>query len=166
MPRPLQPIQLQILSILQSGQELTVRWDCGGDESFVYTAVNGEEQVFDYATPGNLAYGMELYLTSLLELPSAGEFEMSGTGRFFQEGTSVLLEYQSAAYVYEDDSWLEAFTDEELADMGYERPEPADSEEEKKEDSENEEEAEEGAQKPDKKMSAEYSGRRVLFSVS
>ncbi|UOQ52877.1 hypothetical protein [Hymenobacter cellulosivorans] len=171
MPSTLKPLELQILSILQSGQTLTVRWDCGGDEGFVYTEVNGQEQEFNYEAPNDLAYGMERYLAGLLELPSAGEFQMSGTGRIFQQGPEVILDYESKAYSYEDDSWMEGFSDEDLADMGYTRPTPKEADEtepgaEAETETETETETEDDdAEYLDQEMSDEYSGRRVLFRV-
>ena len=151
---PLKPIESQILTVLQAGRALTVRWDCGGDESFVYTEVDGAEQPFDFQNQTtDFAFGMDRYLTDLLELPSAGEFEMRGTGRIFQEGAAVVIDYQSEAFA--DDSWMADLSDEQLEEMGYTRPAPPDPAA-----------ADDVSYPPDPSMSDEYSGRRVLFQVS
>ena len=150
----LKPLETRMLALLQAGRTLTVRWDCGNDESFVYTAVDGVEQSFNYNAPGDLAAEMDPYLTDLLELPAAGEFDMHGTGRIFLDGPDVVLEYQSEAFT--DDSWMQEMSDEQLDEMGYTRPAPPDPATADDEDI---------SYPPDPDMSADYSGRRVLFQV-
>lgn len=172
---PYQPIELQILALLQAKRAITVRWDCGGDESFVYTALDGVEQQANYNVPGDFAQGMDYYLTDLLGLPSVGEFEMDGTGRIFQEGSEVVIDYQSQATTYwddESDDWMEDFSDEQLAEMGYERTmtdeQLADYTAEKPTGGSQPpttEPAGEQEREIDPEMSAEYTGRLVLFRV-
>lgn len=172
------PVEQQIAQTLQAGHALSVRWDCGGDESFVYTQLDGQEIRADYGNSNDLAYLLDQYLTDLLQLPDAGEFAMEGTGRIFREGPAVLIEYQSRAMVYWEDFGL---TDEELRELGVELPDrpalPTDSEapalgtaptgaEESQEEADKiGEEEEEDAGTFDQDMSDEYSGRRVLFML-
>ena len=114
-------VENQIAQLLRQGQVLTVRWDCGGDESFVTTEVDGLEQEADYGDKQNFAVLLDRYITETLNLPDVGEFSMQGTGRIFQEGQEVVLDYESRATTYwddDDDSWKDEFTAEQLADMG------------------------------------------------
>jgi hypothetical protein len=114
-------VENQIAHLLQQGQVLTVRWDCGGDESFVTTEVDGVEQEADYGDKQNFAVLLDRYITETLNLPDVGEFSMQGTGRIFQEGQDIILDYESRATTYwddDDDSWKDEFTAEQLADMG------------------------------------------------
>lgn len=145
-------VENQIIHTIQQGHALAVRWNCGGDESFVYTELNGAEQRADYSNEHDFPMLLDYYLTDLLELPSAGEFSLEGGGRIFQEGREVLIDYQSRAFA--DVSWIDEMSDEELADIGYTRPAPAEADDN------------EGASyPPDPNMSDQYSGRRVLFTL-
>lgn len=107
-------VQRQIADLLQAGHALAVRWDCGGDESFVYTELDGKEIRADYNNDTDLAFLLDRYLTELLELPDAGDFQLEGTGRIFQEGAEVIIEYQS---VFTDDG-SDLLTDEEWREIG------------------------------------------------
>ncbi|MGI4869926.1 MAG: hypothetical protein ACRYFX_01975 [Janthinobacterium lividum] len=149
----IQALEPQVRTLLENGHTLTVRWDCGGDESFVYTQLDGQELPAVYDNTPNLARLLDQYLTERLDLPSAGEFSMQGTGRIFQEGAEVVIEYESRATG--DNSWMEDLSDEELAEMGYTRPVPA----------EGDEDDDASTYPPDEEMSAEYTGRQVLFKA-
>jgi hypothetical protein len=109
------PLQQQITSLLQVGHTITVRWDCGGDESFVYTQLDGQEVESDYSNDKDLAYLLDRYLTELLDLPDAGDFHMEGTGRIFQEGQKIVIDYQSVFTEAGDEDLL---TDDEWREMG------------------------------------------------
>ncbi|RTQ50139.1 hypothetical protein EJV47_10920 [Hymenobacter gummosus] len=160
-----QQTKQRLFELLQTGHRVSVRWDCGGDESFVYISIDGEEQPNTFE-PGNLAHDVEWLLTEALELPSAGEFSMSGGGQFFLEGRGVGLDYQSDAEVYEDeldDEFYNDFTDEQLTAMGLTRPGPQDESAVVVPPAESEH-AEPAALR-DEQMSNEYSGRRILFML-
>lgn len=156
MQQPRLPAETELLSTLQAGHQLTVRWDCGGDESFVYTQLDGEELEANYSRSNDLPSLLDQYLTERLELPGAGEFSMEGTGRIFQEGQEVVIEYQSQAFA--DTSWMDDMSDEELTAIGYTRPVPA-----AEHADDNEEEY--PSYPPDPEMSDAYSGRLVLFTL-
>lgn len=156
----------RLFELLQTGHRVTVHWDCGGDESFVYTSIDGQEQESTYEA-GDFAYEVEQLLTEELELPGVGEFSMTGDGHFFLEGRGVGLDYQSTAEVYDDeltDDFYDDFTDEQLAEMGLERPAP-------KADAPEAAAPVEAAAEPSAAdeesswMSEEYSGRRILFEL-
>ena len=104
---------------------------------------------------------LDRYLTDLLQLPDAGEFQMQGTGRIYQEGAAVLIEYQSRAWVYWEDFGL---TDEELRELGVELPAPPTAPTEAAPPEAAEAPGEHG-DNFDQDMSDEYSGRRVLFTL-
>ena len=158
------PTQQRLFELLQAGHAVTVHWDCGGDEAFVYTSIDGQQQESSYE-PGDFAYDVECLLAEELELPSAGEFSMEGDGQFYLEGRGVGLNYKSEAQVYEDeldDEFYDDFTDEQLAEMGLERPAPK-----AETDAAPEEPAEaESPSDQDIWMSEEYSGRRILFEIA
>jgi hypothetical protein len=180
-------VENQLAQLLQQGQVLSVRWDCGGDESFVTAELNGIEQVANYGDEQDFYVLLDRYITELLDLPDVGEFSMQGTGRIFQEGQEVILEYQSRATTYwddDDDSWKDEFTAEQLADMGLTPREsdstPTDASAATKSSlltnkgeavsdpaslaDEADDDEPEGTYDPD--MSEDYSGRRVLFTLS
>lgn len=148
----------RLIELLHAGHAITVSWDCGGDESFVYTSVDGEEAEAEFS------YGVEELVTDALNLPSAGEFNMTGNGQFYHENNGVGLDYKSDAEVYEDalDGFYDSFTDQQLAEMGIERPT---RKEEEGQESDEEEDEEEPKMLRDEGMSNEYSGRRILFQV-
>lgn len=177
-------VENQIAQLLRQGQVLTVRWDCGGDESFVTTEVDGVEQEANYRDTQNFAVLLDRYITETLDLPDVGEFSMQGTGRIFQEGQEVILDYESRATTYwddDDDSWKDEFTVEQLADMGLSPREsaslstnesaatesqPLTSEEatgSESTDPVEEDEDDEPGGTYDPGMSEDYSGRLVLF---
>lgn len=146
------PVQQQIADLLQAGHTLTVHWDCGGDESFVTTEVDGAEVQADYGNDADFPTLLDRYLTELLDLPDAGDFHMEGNGRIFLEEASVVIEYES---VFTDDG-SDLLTAEEWREMGLD---PAEWQNEAKEPTAEGETAESQAD-------PYYSGRRVLFTLA
>lgn len=146
----------RLFELLQAGHVVTVHWDCGGDESFVTTHIDGQE------APHDLLLEVDRLVTEALNLPDAGEFNMEGDGTFYLEGRGVGLDYKSDATVYLDDydldeEFFQQYTDEELLDMGLRRPTPvtiplAPGKEEP-----------EAVRSPG--MSDEYTGRSILFEL-
>lgn len=180
---PLSAIQTQLVHLLKAGHKLSVRWDCGGDESFVYTKIDDSELKANYSSDNDLSVLMDEYITELLDLPAAGEFSMQGDGRIFQEGKEIIIDYKSRATTYwdDDDSWKDYLSDEQLADIGVSPREkeplptevsnsiesqPLTSEVDTPIDSVasgDEEDEQGGTYDPD--MSDDYSGRRILFTL-
>lgn len=174
MSSPLSPVEQKIAETLQAGHTLTVRWDCGGDESFVTAEVDGKELDLDYEKQDtDFGFVLDRYLTEKLDLPDVGEFSMQGGGRIFLDGREVVIEYESRAVTYWDDNddWKAEFSDEELTAMGVELPDrtpapdapPATPTAEQPTEAEDDEAEPEG--KLDQDMSDDYSGRRVLFTL-
>jgi hypothetical protein len=146
------PVQQQIANLLQAGHTLAVHWDCGGDESFVTTKIDGEEVQADYDNDADFAMLLDRYLTELLDLPDAGDFHMEGNGRIFREQANVVIDYES---VFTDDG-TDLLTAEEWREMGLD---PAEWQSEAKEPT-----AEGDTAEPQPDPS--YSGRRVLFTLA
>jgi hypothetical protein len=146
------PVQQQLADLLQAGHALTVRWDCGGDESFVTTELDGTEVQADYSNDADFAVLLDRYLTELLDLPDAGDFHMEGTGRIFLDEVEVVIEYQS---VFTDDG-TDLLTDEEWREMGLDPDEWR---------SEAKAHAADGTM-AEPQPDPSYSGRRVLFTLT
>jgi hypothetical protein len=151
-------VQQQLAALLTTNHLISVRWDCGGDESFVTTEVDGQEVAADYGNEADFAYQLDCYLTELLELPDAGDFSMQGTGRIFVTDNEVIIEYQSEFTDTGDDDLL---TDDEWLAMGLDpaewRTEAAASANQ---------EALKGPEDTSQGADAYYSGRRVLFHLA
>ncbi|MGI4762139.1 MAG: hypothetical protein ACRYF0_15635 [Janthinobacterium lividum] len=146
------PVQQQMADLLQAGRALTVRWNCGGDESFVTTELDGAEVRADYNNDADFAMLLDRYLTELLDLPDAGEFSMEGTGRIFREEADVVIEYES---VFTDDG-TGLLSDEEWREMGL------DPDEWRSEAKAPNADGAPAEPQPD----PTYSGRRVLFTLT
>lgn len=146
------PVQQQIAALLQAGRTLTVHWDCGGDESFVTTEIDGEEVRANYEDDADLPQLLDRYLTELLDLPDAGDFHMEGDGRIFREEADVVIEYES---VFTDDG-TDLLTPEEWRELGVDLTEW----QSEAKDSTAEGEPAESQSDPC------YSGRRVLFTLT
>jgi len=146
------PVQQQMADLLQAGHVLTVRWNCGGDESFVTAELDGAEVRADYDKDADFVVLLDSYLTELLALPDAGDFSMEGTGRIFREEADIVMEYES---VFTDDG-AGLLSDEEWREMGLD---PDEWRSEAKAPAADDAPAE---PQPD----PTYSGRRVLFALT
>ena len=76
---------------LAQGDQVTVRWDCGGDEAFVYPAINGEELPYEDDMHEEFAF----FLIETLDIPDAGEFSMQGEGTIFAENGAIKITYHA-----------------------------------------------------------------------
>lgn len=177
MPLKYDSLPTQLLALLQAGHQVTVHWDCGGDDSFVTTLVDGVVQehdlgagYYDYilfehlnideflSRITNLAVLLNGFLTEFLGLPSVGEFTMRGEGTISLDGSDLVLEYQSTASSWEEEpaEWQPEYylSVEELADLFPERLGVASAA------------ADSPIRQADLAMSASYSGRDVLFHLA
>ena len=182
MPLNYDSLPAQLLALLQAGRQITVRWDCGSDDHIVTAYLDGVEQGFDWdedyylwrfapqeeyeqylSRLTNFPLLLSGFLAEHLGLPSVGEFQMQGGGEIFLEGRVIMLDFQSDATSWDDgweiDSQLPEYylsTDEltelfperliEMAAWGGMARQPASH--------------------PDPQMTADYSGREVLFTLS
>lgn len=94
----LESTERKIKEILTSGRKLTLKWECGGDEALVYPFVDGKEMNFE----SDLYSEIDMLILNLLELPSAGEFSMDGTGEVILENNKIYLVCESIMHGYED----------------------------------------------------------------
>jgi hypothetical protein len=86
-----QEIKEWLLSNLKANRKITVRWDCGGDEAFVYPSIDGEE-VDSMDTIHEL---FEHFLIEKLNIPDAGEFTLTGKGTIFIEADKIIIEHSA-----------------------------------------------------------------------
>ncbi len=85
-------IEQQLVKLLREGNEVTVQWDCGGDEAFARPAINGTELDWE----DEFGDALEEYIIEQLNLPSAGEFYLKGGGKIFiEEDRQVVIEHRS-----------------------------------------------------------------------
>lgn len=182
MPFNYDSLPAQILALLEAGRVLTVSWDCGGDDHMVSVQLDGVAQNIDFGDDyhiwcfaeqeeyeqclsriTNLPLLLSSFLTEQLGLPSVGDFQMQGGGRIVLEGREIVIDFQSDAVSW-DDNWApDDFLPEyylsiaELAELFPERL------------------AEIAAlngvacqpgKYPDPRMSAAYTGREVLFTLT
>ncbi|MGI4762141.1 MAG: hypothetical protein ACRYF0_15645 [Janthinobacterium lividum] len=130
----------RVLSLLQAGHALAVRWDCGNDESILFIDLDGAELACDYTVPNDLAVSLSNYVLDLLELPGIGAFELRGGGRIVLENGKIVLHYQSEFVDYEGE-WVDALSEEQEAALN----------------------ADTATAPIDPELSEEYSGQQVLF---
>ena len=102
-------IKSEIMSLLNSGKEIDIKWDCGGDEAILSFFINDKQISYD----NKLVEMLDIYLINHLALPSAGEFAMEGGGKIILENNQVFIEY------YSEVSYAEGVEEEEdLTAMG------------------------------------------------
>ncbi len=103
----------QLVKLLLEGKQVTVRWDCGGDEAFAYPAIDGKELQYEDAFSEELAE----YIIQKLNLPDAGEFYLKGGGRIFiEDDSNIVIEHTSvmAGVVdYDEEKEEEIYSEEE-----------------------------------------------------
>jgi hypothetical protein len=135
-----------LVELLRAGHAVTVRWDCGGDESFVYTSVDSEEVEYKYTSDGgeDFAYGIDQFLTTKLKLPDAGEFSLNGSGTIALQGLEIVLTCRSEAQLLSEEEQREMGVPEEYLPSA------------------NGQTDEEAA----REWADEYSGRIVLFELA
>lgn len=177
MPLTYDSLPTQLLALVQAGHQVTVRWDCGGDDNFVTTLVDGVVQEHDLGAGyydwivfehldveeflsriTNLAVLLNGFLTEFLGLPSVGEFTMRGDGTIFLDGSDLVIEYQSHVSSWDEEpvEWLPEYylSLAELADLFPERLGVALGA------------PESSIRQADSAMSASYSGRDILFHLA
>jgi hypothetical protein len=89
-------LEEQLRSILNNGQKIAIKWDCGGDEALVYPAIDGK----DLAYNDELSVALSDYLIMHLDLPSVGEYFVKGAGELRLNGDEIYIEHHSEANGY------------------------------------------------------------------
>lgn len=80
----------------QKGQEFSIKWDAGGDETLVNFQLDGE--YFDHYSD-EVYIDFVRYLIEEFELPNAGEYYNEGGGTLsIEDGDSLIFEYSEYAY--------------------------------------------------------------------
>ncbi len=103
-----------IILAIEAGKEITLQWDCGGDQSVITVLLDGEQMSYDNI----FAEELELYLVNKLNLPDVGDFSMKGVGKLLLEEEEVFLEYESRWKGYEDyDEDLDLFSWKEVDEI-------------------------------------------------
>lgn len=103
-----QDIKNWLLSHLDANRKVTVKWDCGGDESFVYPYIDGVEVGYD----DEIHDVFEQFLISELDIPDAGEFSLQGQGTIFIEDGKIVIEHSAegtATIDYDEETEQEIF---------------------------------------------------------
>ena len=101
-------LQKQLTNLLQAGDTIEVRWDCGCDEAIIGIVHNGQTDVAFGDAP-QWVWDLDLYLMNLLNLPSAGEFNMIGKGALSLQEGHIALVCESRMKGYkdgEDEDWM------------------------------------------------------------
>ena len=88
----------ETLKLLKEGKEITLKWNCGGDEAIVTPYLNGEQM--DYRD--KYVEKLYIYLANYLNLPDVGEFDMEGEGKLIEEKGEIYIEYESIMKGYVD----------------------------------------------------------------
>ncbi|MGN6421474.1 MAG: hypothetical protein ACTHMC_28425 [Pseudobacter sp.] len=82
-------LRVWLVPFLKEKAQLAVSWECGHDEGIIS---------FNEGIPANREaefHDLEDYLFNKLELPSAGEFMMTGGGHLYLQGNAVKIKYNS-----------------------------------------------------------------------
>ncbi len=87
----------KIITILNEGKELTLIWNCGGDEAIIDVFIDGKSQPYD----GEFISSLCMFITNFMNLPDAGEFAMEGKGKILLENNNIYLECESILKGYE-----------------------------------------------------------------
>lgn len=72
-------LKTTLQQLLQQGDTITLKWDCGGDEALIYIQYNNKPISEDRNAP-KWVDALCMHLLNTIGLPSAGEFSMDGKG--------------------------------------------------------------------------------------
>lgn len=96
----------KVLSALEAGKRIKLKWNCGGDEAIVTVILNGEELQYDHP----FVQELDMYIVNYLNLPDSGDFEMEGGGEIIREDGTLFIVYESTLlgvsdYESEEGGW-------------------------------------------------------------
>jgi hypothetical protein len=89
-------LKYRLTELLQSGREITLDFNCGNDEAHIVPFIDG--QAVEY---GDLYFNLEELIYVDLELPSNGEFMVTGKGHLTLEENDVFLFYDLEGFTYD-----------------------------------------------------------------
>lgn len=98
-----------VVNMVKERGGLPFTWESGNDEAFVTfkdSSKAGEENFQD----------LEEYIVDKLDIPDAGEFEMTGSGTLYIEGNFIRAKYNStmkAIIDYDEETEQEVYSEEE-----------------------------------------------------
>ncbi len=90
-------LKAETVKLLKAGKEITLKWDCGGDEAIVIPYLDGKKM--DYKD--KYVEKLYIYIANYLNLPDVGEFHMEGEGKLVEDNGEVYIEYESIMKGYE-----------------------------------------------------------------
>ena len=76
-------------AILSQGKQVTLSWDCGGDETIIEIAIDGKE------VNNPLMEVTYDEVADKLELPNVGEWFVKGSGKLLLQKGKVVIEHES-----------------------------------------------------------------------
>lgn len=91
-------LRKELLMILESGKEITLKWNCGGDEAIVTIYIDGKRVDYNDSFAGQL----DIYIVNYLNLPSIGELDLEGEGKLIEDEGAIYIEYESIMKRYMD----------------------------------------------------------------
>ncbi|WP_428661782.1 hypothetical protein [Runella sp.] len=100
----------QLNELLKAGKEITIDFNCGNDEAHIVPFVDGK--IVEY---GELYFSLEDLIFIDLNLPSAGEYMVTGKGYLTSEDDDIYLYYdlEGFMYSYDDEDFEESDVDYE-----------------------------------------------------
>ena len=95
-------LKQQLNELLKAGKEITLDFNCGNDEAHIVPFIDGK--MVEY---GDLYRNLEGLIYTDLNLPSNGEFMVTGSGYLTLEDNNIYLFYDLQGFTYtwdEDDN--------------------------------------------------------------
>jgi len=99
-------LKQQLNEILKADKKITIEFNCGNDEAHIVPFIDG--QIVEY---GDLYENLEILIYQDLNLPSDGEYKVTGNGYLTLENNDIFLFYDLNGFTYQ---WDE---DEEICNM-------------------------------------------------
>jgi hypothetical protein len=102
-------LKYQLNELLKAGKKITIDFNCGNDEAHIVPFVDGKMVSY-----GELYFSLEELIFIELNLPSNGEYMVTGKGFLTIENDDIFLYYDLEGFIYSYED--EKFSDTELDD--------------------------------------------------
>ncbi|HAK75901.1 MAG TPA: hypothetical protein DCM71_03085, partial [Runella sp.] len=89
-------LKSHLTKLLKEGNQITLNFQCGNDEAYIVPFINGDKLDYD-----ELYFNLEEYIMTELDLPSAGQNRMDGTGELLLIDNDIFLDHKLEGYIYE-----------------------------------------------------------------